>query len=60
MAVALAMIENFIAPEYGLAIDSVVWPDGTPASSLVNAGVLVHPLTDSVVSGWSCVGRPAR
>ena len=55
MAVTLAMIENFIAREYGLAIVSMVRPDGTPASSLVNAGVLDHPLT-----GQRCLGFVVR
>jgi hypothetical protein len=51
MSVTLQTVENFVRRDHGLAIASVVRPDGTPVSSLVNAGVLGHPRT-----GRPCVG----
>ena len=55
MAVTLDTIEEFIQRDHGLAIVSVVRPDGTPAGSLVNAGVVDHPLT-----GERCIGFVVR
>jgi Pyridoxamine 5'-phosphate oxidase len=51
MSVTLQTIEDFVRRDHGLAIASVVRPDGTPVGSLVNAGVLKHPKT-----GQACVG----
>jgi hypothetical protein len=51
-------IEQFAAlvgGDHGLAVVSVARPDGTVASSVVNAGVLSHP-----VSGVPVVGLVAR
>ena len=51
-------IEQFAAlvrGDHGLAVISVARPDGTVASSVVNAGVLSHPVT-----GASAVGLVAR
>jgi PPOX class probable F420-dependent enzyme len=45
MAVSMEQIEAFVARDHGLAVVSVVRPDGTPAGSLVNAGAVDHPLT---------------
>ncbi|HEY2549462.1 MAG TPA: pyridoxamine 5'-phosphate oxidase [Streptosporangiaceae bacterium] len=40
-----------VGGDHGLAVVSVARPDGTVASSVVNAGVLAHPLTGSPVVG---------
>ena len=55
MAVTLSSIQDFIGRDHGLAVVSVVRPDQTPASSLVNAGLVAHPET-----GESCVGFVVR
>ncbi len=47
-------IEQFAAlvgGDHGLAVVSVARPDGTVASSVVNAGVLSHPVTGAEVVG---------
>lgn len=45
-----------VAKETGLASISVVRADGTPHSSLVNAGVLEHPITGAPVVGYVTYG----
>jgi PPOX class probable F420-dependent enzyme len=45
-----------VAREHGLAAVSVVRADGTPHSSLINAGVLEHPLTGEQVVGYVTYG----
>ena len=54
----MASLEQFAAlvgGDHGLAVVSVARPDGTVASSVVNAGVLSHPLT-----GRPCAALVAR
>jgi len=41
----LDIVRRFVATNQGLAAVSVVRADGTPHLSLVNAGILDHPLT---------------
>ena len=51
---AVADIEDFrrlIAGDHGLVVVSTLRDDGTIASSVVNAGVLPHPLTGETVVG---------
>jgi PPOX class probable F420-dependent enzyme len=55
MKVTLQTVEAFVKRDHGLAVVSVVRPDGTPVGSLVNAGVLDHPTT-----GERCVGFVVR
>jgi PPOX class probable F420-dependent enzyme len=50
----VADIEDFrrlIAGDHGLVVVSTLRDDGTIASSVVNAGVLPHPLTGEIVVG---------
>ena len=50
----MASIEDFrklVAGEHGLAVVSTLREDATIASSVVNAGVLVHPVTGETVVG---------
>jgi PPOX class probable F420-dependent enzyme len=50
----VADIEDFrrlIAAEHGLVVVSTLRDDGTIASSVVNAGVLAHPLTGATLVG---------
>ncbi|WP_433279690.1 TIGR03618 family F420-dependent PPOX class oxidoreductase [Pseudonocardia xinjiangensis] len=52
----LAPVHRIVPRESGLASVSVVRADGTPHSSLVNAGVLDHPITGRPVVGYVTYG----
>jgi hypothetical protein len=47
----LSPFAALVSGDRGLAVVSVARPDGTVAASVVNAGVLAHPLTGSPVVG---------
>jgi hypothetical protein len=50
----MASIEDFsrlVAGDHGLVVVSATRPDGTISSSVVNAGVLPHPVTGETVVG---------
>jgi PPOX class probable F420-dependent enzyme len=47
----LADFSRLVALEHGLCVVSVLRPDGTIGSSVVNAGVLDHPITGRPVVG---------
>jgi PPOX class probable F420-dependent enzyme len=47
----LADFSRLVAREHGLCVVSTLRPDGTIASSVVNAGVLDHPVTGRPVVG---------
>ena len=49
-------VRRMVAKENGLAGVTVVRADGTPHSSLVNAGVLDHPSTGRPVVGYVTYG----
>jgi PPOX class probable F420-dependent enzyme len=50
-------VRSMVMRDHGLCSVSVVRPDGTPHSSLVNAGVLEHPLTGETVVGFVTNGK---
>lgn len=50
-------IQRLVALDHGLASLSTVRPDGTVHSTVVNAGVIDHPVTGARVPAF--VGRPA-
>ena len=52
----LAPVRAIVARDHGLAGVSVVRADGTPHASLVNAGVLDHPITGRPVVGYVTYG----
>jgi PPOX class probable F420-dependent enzyme len=52
----LAPVHRIVPQESGLASVSVVRADGRPHSSLVNAGVLDHPITGRPVVGYVTYG----
>lgn len=52
----LERVRQFVAADHGLASVSVVRADGTPHTSLVNAGVVTHPLTGREVVGYVTYG----
>ncbi|HET7018884.1 MAG TPA: pyridoxamine 5'-phosphate oxidase family protein [Streptosporangiaceae bacterium] len=47
----LADFEAFVSGEHGLAVMTVIGPDGRMRPSVVNVGVLDHPLTGARVVG---------
>lgn len=57
MTVDLSAVRRLVAADHGLATVSVVRADGTPHSSLVNAGVLDHPITGEPVVGYVTYGK---
>jgi PPOX class probable F420-dependent enzyme len=54
--VNLDAVRRIVAQESGLASVAVVRADGTPHTSLVNAGVLDHPVTGTPVVGYVTYG----
>jgi PPOX class probable F420-dependent enzyme len=50
-------VQRLVALDHGLASVSTVRADGTVQSTVVNAGVLPHPVTGASVAAF--VGRPA-
>lgn len=52
----LEPVRRIVAQDHGLASVSVVRADGTPHSSLVNAGALEHPITGRPVVGYVTYG----
>lgn len=53
----LSAVRDMVAREHGLAGVGVVRADGTPHTSLVNAGVLDHPITGRPVVGYVTYGK---
>lgn len=45
----LADFEAFVAKDHGLAVMTVIGPDGHMRPSVVNVGVIDHPLTGALV-----------
>jgi hypothetical protein len=60
MALDIATFASLAAREEGLCVVSTVLADGTPQSSLVNAGVLDHPLTGERVVGFVARGDSVK
>jgi PPOX class probable F420-dependent enzyme len=56
MALDLDSVRRMVAGDHGLASVSVVRADGTPHTSLVNAGVLDHPRTGDPVAAYVTYG----
>jgi PPOX class probable F420-dependent enzyme len=52
----LTPVRDIVARDHGLASVGVVRADGTPHTSLVNAGVLDHPRTGRPVVGYVTYG----
>jgi PPOX class probable F420-dependent enzyme len=53
----LAYVKQLIPLDHGLSVIVTMRPDGTPQTSVVNAGVMAHPLTgDEVVAFVSAAG----
>jgi PPOX class probable F420-dependent enzyme len=60
MVTDLSELAALVPQDHGFAVVSCLRPDGTIASSVVNAGVLSHPMTDRPVVGFVSVGAARR
>jgi PPOX class probable F420-dependent enzyme len=58
--VDLSNFARVVALDHGLSIVSTLRADGTIQSTLVNAGVLDHPLTGDPVVGFVAVGKARK
>jgi PPOX class probable F420-dependent enzyme len=56
----LADFEAFVTKDHGLAVMTVIGPDGRMRPSVVNVGVLDHPLSGAKVVGAVIHGRAAK
>lgn len=56
----LADFEAFVAKDHGLAVMTVIGPDGRMRPSVVNVGVLDHPLTGARVVGAVIHGKARK
>jgi len=56
----LADFEAFVPADHGLAVMTVIGPDGHMRPSVVNVGVLDHPLTGDRVVGAVIHGRARK
>jgi len=56
----LETVSRFVALDHGLAVVSTSRADGTVQATVVNAGVLEHPLRDATVVGLVSAGSARR
>jgi PPOX class probable F420-dependent enzyme len=60
MAADLALVRRLVAAEHGLAVVATTRSDGSLHASVVNAGVLDHPVTGRPVVGLVARGDAAK
>jgi PPOX class probable F420-dependent enzyme len=56
----LSHVEQLIALDHGLSVVVTLRPDHTPQTSVVNAGVLMHPLSGAAVVAFVAGGRARK
>ncbi len=56
----LALVRQLAAADHGLAVAATIRDDGTPHASVVNAGVLDHPVSGEPVVGFVARGHTAK
>ena len=56
----LDTVRSFLAEEHGLAVVSTVQADGAVLSTVVNCGVIDHPVTDEPRLAFVSLGGAAR
>ena len=56
----LELVARYGAPERWIAVLVTLRPDGEPSTSLVNAGILTHPVTGERVVAFVARGRTAK
>jgi len=57
---SLELLRNLASADRGLAVAVTIREDGTPQASVVNAGVLDHPLDGRPVVGFVARGRTVK
>jgi hypothetical protein len=57
---SLETVRSFLTEEHGLAVVSTVQPDGAVLSTVVNCGVVDHPITKEPRVAFVSVGSAAR
>lgn len=60
MAATLELVGEIAAADHGLAVAVVMRADGTPHVSVVNAGVLAHPVGGAPVVGFVARGETVK
>ncbi|HZB41290.1 MAG TPA: TIGR03618 family F420-dependent PPOX class oxidoreductase [Ilumatobacter sp.] len=56
----LSHVKELIALDHGLSVIVTLRPDGTPQATVVNAGVLAHPVTGAEVVAFVAAGRARK
>jgi len=56
----LAIVKQLIPLDHGLSVIITTRPNGTPQTSVVNAGVMAHPLSGNEVIAFVAAGRARK
>ena len=56
----LSHVKELVALDHGLSVVVTLRPDHTPQTSVVNAGVLTHPVTRAEVVAFVAAGRARK
>ena len=56
----LSHVKELVALDHGLSVVVTLRPDHTPQTSVVNAGVLTHPVTGAEVVAFVAAGRARK
>jgi PPOX class probable F420-dependent enzyme len=56
----LSHVADLVALDHGLSVVVTLRPDHTPQTSVVNAGVLTHPMTGADVVAFVAAGRARK
>jgi PPOX class probable F420-dependent enzyme len=56
----LSHVEQLVALDHGLTVVVTLRPDHTPQTTVVNAGVLTHPVTGTRVVAFVAAGRARK
>lgn len=56
----LATVRELVAGDHGLAVVTTLRSDGSVQGSVVNAGVVAHPLTDEQIVGFVAMGGSVK
>jgi PPOX class probable F420-dependent enzyme len=56
----LSHVKELVALDHGLSVVVTLRPDHTPQTSVVNAGVLTHPVTGAEVVTFVAAGRARK
>ena len=56
----LSHVKELVALDHGLSVVVTLRPDHTPQTSVVNAGVLTHPVTGADVIAFVTAGRARK